>query len=304
MEQPSIILMAAGLGSRFGGLKQIIPVDDQGEIILDFSLYDAWKAGFRKVLFVIRRETEADFRELFGKHIEDKMDVYYVPQELTDLPDGFTLPEGRVKPWGTGHAVRACRKVVKEPFAVINSDDYYGASAYKVLYDYLISGAPENEHAMVGYRLRNTVTDNGFVSRGICGVEDGYLSSIVERVRIEKRDGGIAFSEDRGETFIPLDPDGLVSMNFWGFRKGMMDAFDARFEEFLRKDMPLRPERAEYFLPAVANAEMADGRARIRLLPCEETWYGITYREDLPMVSAAIADMKKRGIYPQKLWEE
>lgn len=304
MEQPSLILMAAGLGSRFGGLKQMVPVGDQGEIILDFSLYDAWKAGFRKMIFVIRRETEADFRELIGKRIENKMDVYYVPQELSDLPGGFSLPDGRTKPWGTGHAVRACRGVVKEPFAVINSDDFYGASAYTVLYDFLTSGAPENEHAMVGYRLRNTVTDNGFVSRGICEEADGYLTSITERVRVEKVPGGIAFTEDRGETYTALDPDTLVSMNFWGFQKHMMDAFDARFEEFLRRDMPLRPEKAEYYLPAVANAEMVAGRAKIRLLPCEETWYGITYREDMPSVSRAIANMKARGIYPHKLWTE
>lgn len=304
MEQPSLILMAAGLGSRFGGLKQMTPVGDQGEIILDFSLFDAWKAGFRKMIFVIRRENETDFRELIGKRIEDKMDVYYVSQELTDLPDGFSLPEGRTKPWGTGHAVRACRGVVKEPFAVINSDDFYGASAYKVLFDYLTSGAPATEHAMVGYRLRNTVTDNGFVSRGICEEADGYLTSITERVRVEKVPGGIAFTEDRGESYTALEPDTLVSMNFWGFHKNMMDAFDARFEEFLRRDMPQRPEKAEYYLPAVANAEMLAGKAKIRLLPCEETWYGITYREDMPAVSAAIADMKARGIYPQKLWTE
>ena len=304
MEQPSLILMAAGLGSRFGGLKQIVPVGDQGEIILDFSLYDAWKAGFRKILFVIRRENEADFRALFGRRIEDKMDVYYVSQELTDLPDGFSLPEGRTKPWGTAHAVRACRRVVQEPFAVINSDDFYGSSAYKVLFDYLTSGAPATEHAMVGYRLRNTVTDSGFVSRGICEAENGYLRSIVERVRVEKHDGGIAFTEDRGETFMPLAPDTLVSMNFWGFHRNMMDAFDARFEEFLRRDMPKRPEKAEYFLPSVANAEMVEGRAKIRLLPCEETWYGITYREDLPSVAAAIADKKARGVYPRRLWTE
>ena len=301
--KPVLIIMAAGMGSRFGGLKQITPVGDRGEIIMDFSLYDAWKAGFRKVVFVIKKEKEADFRAIVGPHVENRMEVRYVFQELTDIPDGFSVPEGRQKPWGTGHAVRACRHAVDGPFAVINADDFYGPGAFRALYDFLSADGPENEHAMVGYRLRNTVTENGYVSRGICSSADGWLTDITERTHVEKRGDHAAFTED-GEHYFDLPGDTLVSMNFWGFRKNMMDAFDRRFADFLRNDVPANPLKAEYYLPSVANAEMAEHGARVRLLPCEETWYGVTYREDLPSVQAAVADMKRRGIYPAALWED
>lgn len=302
MKSPALIIMAAGMGSRFGGLKQITPVDDQGQIIMDFSLYDAWKAGFRKVVFVIKKEMEADFRAIVGPHVESRMEAHYVFQELGDIPEGFTVPAERQKPWGTGHAVRTARHVIDEPFAVINADDFYGPTAYAALYDFLVSGHDESEHAMVAYRVRNTVTENGHVARGVCEAEDGYLTSIVERTHIEKRGDHAAFTED-GVNFTDLPGDTLVSMNFWGFSAPMMDAFDKRFEAFLRDDMPKNPAKAEYFLPSVANAEMLAGRAKVRLLPCEETWHGVTYREDLPDVMAAIADMKARGIYPRRLWE-
>ena len=303
MQQPTLIIMAAGMGSRFGGLKQITPVGDRGEIIMDFSLYDAWKAGFRRVVFVIKREKEADFRSIVGPHVERRMEVNYAFQELTDLPEGFSVPEVRVKPWGTAHAVRACRGLVDGPFAVINADDFYGRGAFRALYGFLSARGDENEHAMVGYRIRNTVTENGHVARGVCQSENGYLTSITERTHVEKRGDHAAYTED-GEHYVDLPGDTLVSMNFWGFRKGMMAAFDRRFERFLREDMPRNPEKAEYFLPSVANAEMAEHGARVRLLPCEETWYGVTYREDLPTVQAAVARMKAEGIYPASLWEE
>ena len=303
MERPALIIMAAGMGSRFGGLKQITPVGDRGEIIMDFSLYDAWKAGFRKVVFVIKKEKEADFRAIVGPHVENRMEVHYVFQELSDLPAGFALPGNRAKPWGTAHAVRPARHVIGEPFAVINADDFYGRGAYETLYSFLTSDPPAGEQAMVGYRLRNTVTEFGHVARGICQTENGYLTSIVERTHIEKRGDHAAFTED-GEHFTDLPGDTLVSMNFWGFQREMMDAFDARFEAFLRNDLPKNPEKAEYFLPSVANAEMAAGRARVRVLPCEETWHGVTYREDLPSVQQAVAELKRRGVYPAELWSE
>ena len=303
MERPALIIMAAGMGSRFGGLKQITPVGDKGEIIMDFSLYDAWKAGFRKVVFVIKKEKEADFRAIVGPHVESRMAVHYVFQEPDDLPAGFALPEGRVKPWGTAHAVRAARHVIHEPFAVINADDFYGRGAYEALYSFFASDPPAGEQAMVGYRLRNTVTEFGHVARGVCQTENGYLTSIVERTHIEKRGSDAAYTED-GQTFVTLPGDTLVSMNFWGFQREMMDAFDARFESFLRNDLPRNPEKAEYFLPSVANAEMAAGRARVRVLPCEETWHGVTYREDLPSVVSAVAELKRRGVYPAELWAE
>ena len=303
MQQPALIIMAAGMGSRFGGPKQITPVGDRGEIIMDFSLYDAWRAGFRRAVFVIKREMEADFRAKVGPHVEKNMEARYVFQELTDIPEGFSVPEGRVKPWGTGHAVRACRHAVDGPFAVINADDFYGPGAFKALYDFLFSDGPENEHAMVGYRLRNTVTENGYVARGVCHSENGWLTDITERTHVEKRGDHAAYTED-GTTYIDLPGDTLVSMNFWGFRAGMMDAFDRRFTDFLRDTVPANPLKAEYFLPGVANAEMREHGARVRLLPCEETWYGVTYREDLPSVQAAVARMKAEGIYPASLWED
>ena len=303
MRKPSLIIMAAGLGSRFGGLKQITPVGDKGEIIMDFSLYDAHKAGFEKVIFVIKRDKEADFRAIVGPHVESRMDVHYVFQEMEDIPAGFAVPEGRVKPWGTAHAVRSCRHAVDEPFAVINADDFYGREAFSVLFDFLTAEHTEKEHAMVGYRLRNTVTEHGHVARGICSAENGYLKTITERTHVEKRGADAAYTED-GEHFVTLPGDTLVSMNFWGFQRSMMEAFDARFADFLRNDLPKNPEKAEYFLPSVANAQMHECGDTVRLLPCEETWYGVTYREDLPSVQAAVADMKRRGIYPAALWED
>ena len=302
MQQPSLIIMAAGLGSRFGGLKQIEPVGDRGEIIMDYSLYDAWRAGFRKVVFVVKKENEADLRAIVEPHVAGRMEAVFARQELGDLPEGFAVPAGRVKPWGTAHAVRACRRVINEPFAVINADDFYGPTAFQVLYDFLTSDSPETENAMVGYRLRNTVTENGSVARGICQERDGYMTSITERTRVEKRGDGAAFTED-GEHWTFLGGDTLVSMNFWGFHEGMMDAFDKRFVDFLTNDMPRNPEKAEYFLPSVADAEMREHGVKVRLLPCEETWHGVTYREDLPSVRASLADMKTRGIYPPCLWE-
>ena len=300
--QPALIIMAAGMGSRFGGLKQITPVGDKGEIIMDFSLYDSWRAGFRKAVFVIKREHEAHFRSIIRPGAAKEMDIRFAYQELEDVPAGFTVPAGRVKPWGTGHAVRSCRDLIDEPFAVINADDFYGRGAFEALYAFLTSGAGENEHAMVGYRLRNTVTEHGYVSRGICAAENGYLTGITERTHVEKRGEDAAYTED-GEHYTDLPGDTLVSMNFWGFQKGMMDAFDARFEDFLRSDLPKNPEKAEFYLPAVANAEMREHGARVRLLPCEETWYGVTYREDLPSVQEAVKRMKAAKTYPPVLWE-
>ena len=236
MQQPSLIIMAAGLGSRFGGLKQIEPVGDRGEIIMDYSLYDAWRAGFRKVVFVVKEENERDLRAIVEPHVAGRMEAVFAHQSLDDIPAGFAVPEGRVKPWGTAHAVRSCRNVIREPFAVINADDFYGPTAFQVLYDFLTSGSPETENAMVGYRLRNTVTENGSVARGICEEAGGYMTSITERTRVEKRGDGAAFTED-GEHWTSLPGDTLVSMDFWGFHEGMMEAFDARFAAFLRDDL-------------------------------------------------------------------
>ena len=302
MKKPVLVIMAAGMGSRYGGLKQIDPVGRNGEIILDYSLFDAKRAGFEKAIIVIKRENEALFREVIGDRASRQMEIQYAYQEMDDLPEGFSIPEGRKKPWGTGHAVLAARKLVDAPFCAINADDFYGAGAFRALYDFLAEPMAESENAMVGYRMRNTVTENGYVARGVCETANGFLTSITERTHIEKRGDHAAYTTD-GETYIDLPGDTLVSMNFWGFRKRMMRAFDERFEDFVREILPKNPLKAEYFLPWVADKEMHAGLARVQVLPCEETWYGVTYREDLPRVQAAVADMKAKGVYPKKLWE-
>lgn len=302
MQRPALVIMAAGMGSRFGGLKQIEPVDEQGHSIMDFSLFDAYRAGFRNIVFVIKPEMEELFREKIGTRMEQHFHVDYVYQTIDKLPDGYTVPEGRVKPWGTGHAVLCCRDVVQGPFAVINADDFYGPSAFAAIYDYLVSNTNPNRYAMVGYRVGNTVTEHGSVSRGVCRVEDGMLVDIVERSKIFKRDGGAAYTED-GETFVTLPGDTLVSMNMWGFTHEMMEQLNDRFPAFLDERMPVDPQKCEYFLPFVVDEQIKQGQAGVQVLPCEEVWYGVTYREDLEGVRAAIAGMKDNGIYTPRLWE-
>ena len=300
MQEPTLVILAAGMGSRFGGLKQIKAVDEHGHAIIDFSLFDAYRAGFRKVAFVIKHEIEEDFKNAVGRRMEKYFDVKYVYQQLDCLPEGCTVPEGRVKPWGTGHAVACCAGTVEGPFAVINADDFYGPGAYQALYDYLVSERPENEHAMVAYLLRNTVTENGSVARGVCRVEDGFLAGVTERTHIEKRGDDAAYTED-GETFIPLSGDSPVSMNFWGFGQQMLRELVARFPAWYAENVTRNPLKCEYFLPSVANALIEEGKAAVRVLPCHEIWHGITYQEDLPDVIAYIASLRERGIYPETL---
>ena len=300
MQEPTLVILAAGMGSRFGGLKQIKAVDEHGHASIDFSLFDAYRAGFRKVAFVIKHEIEEDFKNAVGRRMEKYFDVKYVFQQLEKLPEGCTVPEGRVKPWGTGHAVACCAGTVDGPFAVINADDFYGPGAYKALYDYLVSERPENEHAMVAYLLRNTVTENGSVARGVCRVEDGFLAGVTERTHIEKRGSDAAYTED-GETFIPLSGDSPVSMNFWGFGQQMLQELVARFPAWYAENVARNPLKCEYFLPSVANALIEEGKAAVRVLPCHEIWHGITYQADLPDVIAYIASLRERGIYPETL---
>ena len=293
--------MAAGMGSRFGGLKQITPVDDQGHIIMDFSLYDARRAGFRKVVFIIKEAIADTFRKNIGDRMEPYFDVRYAYQELDKLPEGYSVPEGRVKPWCTAHAIACAKDVIDGPFAVINADDFYGRTSFQAIYDFLVSGAPVNQQAMVGYRLKNTITENGSVARGVCQVENGLLVDITERTRIERRPEGIAYTED-GEQFHVLPDDTLVSMNLWGFHREMMEEFTGRFEAFLQENLPKNPMKCEYYLPSVANAQIQEGLGTIRVLPTAECWHGVTYREDLQSVWDAVAQMKAEGLYPQKLW--
>lgn len=300
MQEPTLVILAAGMGSRFGGLKQITPVDGHGHVIIDFSLYDAYRAGFRKVAFIIKHEIEDDFKEFIGRRMEKYFDVKYIYQQLDRLPAGYGVPEGRVKPWGTGHAVLCAASAVDGPFAVINSDDFYGRSAYTALYDYLVSDKPENEHAMVAYLLKNTVTENGYVARGICRVEDGYLTDVVERTHIEKRGADAAYTED-GESFVMLPGSTQVSMNCWAFSHSMMDELTKRFPAWLDENLPANPMKCEYFLPFVANALIKAGEGRVKVLNCHETWYGVTYKEDLGKFEEAMAVMRRKGIYPESL---
>jgi len=301
--KPTLIIMAAGMGSRFGGNKQIAPVDDAGHIIIDFSIYDAVRAGFDKVVCVIKPEMEADFRRAIGDRIARKVNLEYAYQTLDALPAGFTVPKGRQKPWGTGHATLCALSKVDGPFAVINADDFYGADGFRAAGEFLAAAGDENEHAMVGYNIENTLTENGSVSRGVCAGKDGFLTDITERVTVEARPGGAAFTEDGGAswTFIPAGTP--VSMNLWAFRRGVLEAFPRMFADFLENDVPKNPLKAEFYLPNVPKALIASGKGRVRLLNTHERWYGMTYREDAEKVRAAIADMKAQGLYPEKLWD-
>ena len=300
MTEPTLVILAAGMGSRFGGLKQITAVDPFGHAIIDFSLYDAYRAGFRRVAFIIKHEIEEDFKAAVGRRMEEYFDVHYVYQQLDKLPEGYSVPEGRVKPWGTGHAALCAKDAVDGPFAVINADDFYGPSAYAALYSFLTGEHGENEHAMVAYQLKNTVTEHGTVARGICQVEDGYLSDVVERTKIAKRGEDAAYTED-GETWIPLSGLSPVSMNFWGFQPSMMAELEKRFPAWLDANLPVNPEKCEYFLPFVTNALIQAGEGRVRVLNCRETWHGITYREDMDDVVSYIAQLRRDGVYPEKL---
>lgn len=302
MREPTLVIMAAGMGSRFGGLKQITAVDDFGHAIIDYSLFDARRAGFKKIAFIIKHEIEESFKATVGSRMEKYFDVQYVYQQLDKLPEGYEIPEGREKPWGTGHAVLCCRGIVDGPFAVINADDFYGKGAYEAIYKFLSEERPASEYAMVGYKLKNTVTENGHVARGICEIENGYLKGITERTHIEKRGADAAYTED-GVSFVPVSGDVTVSMNFWGFSTQMLDELKARFPAFLDKGISENPLKCEYFLPFVANEQLEEGLATVRILDCNETWYGMTYREDLESVKNAIAAMRNDGIYPDKLWE-
>lgn len=305
--KPVLVVMAAGMGSRYGGLKQIDPVGNHGQLIIDYSIYDAKRAGFETVVFVIKHEIEEAFKEAIGSRMEKVINVKYAYQELSDLPEGYAVPEGRVKPWGTCHAILAARKVVDGPFAVVNADDYYGPEAFKTIYDYLSSHSDSDEcyeFSMVGYLLGNTVTEHGHVARGVC-VEDenNYLVTVTERTHIEKDGENARFTEDGGESWESLPGGTIVSMNLWGLSRAFMDEAEARFPAFLDKALAENPLKGEYFLPSVISQLIEEGRARAKVLRSADKWYGVTYQADKPVVVAAIAEKTANGVYPDKLWE-
>lgn len=304
--KPVLVIMAAGMGSRYGGLKQIDPLNEEGDLIIDFSLYDAYCAGFEKAIFIIRKELEKDFRERIGDKVSRYMQVEYVYQDITDIPEGCVVPDGRTKPWGTGHAILCCLHHIDSPFAVINADDYYGRHAFASIYQYLMEN-PDQEiyhYAMVGYRVENTLTDFGYVSRGVCQTNNhGDLVEIIERTHIEKRGSGAAYTEDDGATWEMIKPGSIVSMNMWGFNASVLRELQTRFQRFLIEQVPLNPLKSEYYLPMVVDELLNEQKAVVHVLPCEDKWYGVTYKEDKPVVANAVAAMKETEVYPLRLWK-
>ena len=299
MTKPCLVIMAAGMGSRFGGPKQTTPVDEQGHFILHYSLFDAYRAGFRKVVFIVKPGMEQQFAEAIGPKVAERFEICFAPQALDALPEGYSVPEGRVKPWGTAHAVLCAKDYVDGPFAVINADDYYGVEAFKVLYDFLAVERPEREYAMVGFKLRNTVTEFGSVARGVCEERDGKLVGVTERLHIEKRGDDAAYTED-GETFLPLSGDTVVSMNFWGFSQLYMRELERRFPAFLDRALVENPLKGEYFVPSIVNAQLEEGTAEIAVLKTNDAWHGVTYPQDLPDVVAALRALREAGLYPEQ----
>lgn len=302
MKNPELVIMAAGMGSRYGGLKQIDRVDDEGHIIIDFSIFDAVRAGFRDITFIIKREIEKDFREVMDAHLAGKeINVKYVYQELDKLPEGYSVPEGRVKPWGTAHAILCCLGTVDAPFAVINADDYYGAHAFEKIYEFLknTEDGEKYHYAMVGYEIKNTVTEMGTVSRGVCRTsEDGILTEIVERTKIGVKSGRIYYTEDDRE--VELSPDTIVSMNLWGFTPSYIEECRRRFPKFLDKGLVNNPEKCEFFLPTVVSELISEGLCDVKVIPSRDKWYGVTYKEDKESVVAAFRTLKADGVYPEK----
>lgn len=304
-KKPVLVVMAAGMGSRYGGLKQIDPVGVKGEAILDYSIFDAHRAGFETVVIIIKKAIEKDFMETVGKRLEKApVEIRYAFQELDKLPAGYTVPEGRTKPWGTSHAVLCAAEAIDgAPFAVINSDDYYGASAYKVMYDYLSQNTDPYGYCMVGYELGKTVTDNGSVARGVCETDgEGFLAGITERTRIEKYSGGIHFTED-GENWVDVPANTTVSMNMWGFMPSFLEEINARFSAFLDKALPENPLKCEYFLPIPIAQLIQEKKASVKVLTSPDRWFGVTYAADKPVVVAELRKMTDEGKYPAGLWE-
>ena len=301
MKAPILVIMAAGMGSRFGGLKQMQPMDAQGHFLMDFSIYDALRAGFGKVVCIIKKEMEEDFEARIGKRVRPFIELRYVEQNINMLPEGYQVPEGRTKPWGTAHAVMCAIDELDAPFAVINADDFYGRAAFEAMGKFLKEEHAETEHAMVGYMIENTLTENGTVSRGQCSVdENGYLTGVVERTTIERKGETIYYTENG--TDYPM-PDGtVVSMNMWGFQEKLKERFRADFVKFLDETMPNNPLKAEYFLPLIPNAVIAEGSGSVKVLRSDARWYGMTYQDDLPGVLDAIQNMKDAGEYPEYLW--
>ncbi|MBE6547045.1 MAG: nucleotidyltransferase [Ruminococcaceae bacterium] len=297
----TLVILAAGMGSRYGGLKQIDPITDHGEFIIDFSVFDAVRSGFDKVVFVIKKENLEEFRATIGKRFESKVKVEYAFQDINDIPAGFSVPEGRTKPWGTAQALLAARSVVKEPFAVINADDFYGKSAYSLLASHFSheENSKKAAYCMVGYVLENTLTENGTVSRGICEVgEDGYLRDVTERTAISKEGDSAVYEENGEKTKIALDA--IASMNCWGFTPDIFEGVMEGFKTFL-SDLGNNPLKCEYYLPFAVRELMAAGKCTVKVYSSKDAWYGVTYHEDKEKVKNSIRTLTQSGVYPDGL---
>ena len=304
-KKPVLVVMAAGMGSRYGGLKQIDPVGSQGEAILDYSIYDAHQAGFETVVIIIKEAIRKDFMDTVGARLQKApVEIRYAYQELDKLPEGYTVPADRTKPWGTSHAVLCAAEAIDgAPFAVINADDYYGKEAFKVIFDQLSSTEDPYGYCMVGYELGKTVTENGSVARGICEINaEGFLDVVTERTRIEQYEGGIHFTEDGGESWTEVAPETIVSMNMWGFMPSFLQEIKDRFSAYLDEYLPKNPLKCEYFLPLPISQLIAEKKATVKVLSSSDRWYGVTYAADKPVVVAALKNMTAEGKYPDGLW--
>lgn len=298
--------MAAGMGSRYGGLKQIDPIDDRAQKIIDYSVYDAKQAGFEKVVFIIKKEIEKEFKKAVGDRLSQHIQVEYAFQDVKNIPEAYAVPEGREKPWGTGHAVLSCKGIVDGPFAVINADDYYGRDAFEKIFDFLSKTVDDDKYryVMVGYELHNTVTENGHVSRGVCQLDENqYLQDITERTQIEVRQDGIAYTEDDGNTWTKMEDDTVVSMNMWGFSESMLVELEKQMGEFFEENLKVNPLKCEYFLPSVVSGLLETGQATATVLKSADKWYGVTYKADKETIVEAMEDMVQTGKYPRELWK-
>lgn len=302
MKKPILVVMAAGIGSRFGGLKQMAPFGIHGESLIDYSLFDALKVGFDRVIFIVNKRIHEDFRQAVGKHVEDRLQVQYVMQELDDLPEGLSVPEGRVKPWGTGHAILACRDAIDAPFCVVNGDDLYGRDALRKMYEYLSTNPDPYHYAMVAFSLKNTLSENGYVSRGVCVANDsGFLESIVETMHIIPSIDGPLYTEDL-KTYHRLPEDTMVSMNIWGLTPEFIDVLKDEFPRFHKTAMETNPLKAEIYLPNVIGTMLAQRKASVKVLHSKDKWLGVTNASDRPAVESALLEMTEDGIYPNGLW--
>ena len=303
-KEPVLVIMAAGMGSRYGGLKQMDPIGPSGELIIDYSLYDARKAGFKTAICIIKHQIENDFKEIMQRGAAKHMDIRYAYQNIEDIPEGFSIPEGRVKPWGTGHAILAAKDLIDGPFVVINADDYYGPGVFKSLYDYLSDTEDDDcyEYCMAGYKVENTLSELGSVSRGICVIKDGYLSRIDERKEVQKNGDKIQYTLDKGETWFDIPEDAPASMNFFGFSKSILKELEERFPIELENILKTNPLKGEFYIPIVTSDLVAEGKARVKVIPSDDKWYGVTNKEDRAAMVAAMKQKTINGEYPEKLW--